>query len=137
MDFRYKSCFMHLPSNCYSSYLYILWGLRDWNHKYLPGSQKHHKCFISKSRPEKWVTEMFFSLNISGKMLIENCITSIEWNWFWNVNSYFNDVSDKVLSKYHLKVYIAFSTRIVRNKPGQNPGKVSAIINLSTLDYLC
>lgn len=51
-------------------------------------------------------------------MVIENFITSFEWNWFWNVNNYFNDVSDTVLSKYHQKVYTAFPNLAVLKKPG-------------------
>lgn len=124
-----KFCFMHLPLTAAHLISYSLWGLRGWDHEYLPSSQRHHNCFISNSRSEKWVAEMLLSLKISGKILIKNFITSIEWNWFWNVDSYFNDVSDKVLSKYHEKVYTAFSNFTVHEKPGQNPGKVSAIIH--------
>lgn len=62
-------------------------------------------------------------------MLIENLITPIEWNWFWNADSYFNDVPDTVLSKYHQKVYTALPNLTVPKNPGKNPGKASAIIH--------
>lgn len=61
-------------------------------------------------------------------MLIENFITSVERNRFWNVDGYL-DVSHTVLSKYHQKVYNAFPNLTVHKKPGQNPGKALATIH--------
>lgn len=53
-------------------------------------------------------------------MLKENFVASTEWNWTWNVESYFNDVSsDTVLSKFHQKAYGTFPNLTVSEKPEQ------------------